>query len=70
MVKTNKMTKIIIEGDLNKDHIKKIAKLMVKMFKGKKEHANMSISGIEEMSLKETKEMLEEIWNNGKETMD
>ena len=57
------MGKIIIEGNLNIEHIKQIGKLVCKMFKGKKEHVNMFVvERTENLSIEEIKVMIKEIW--------
>ena len=56
------MVKITIEGDLDKEHIIKIGKLVVKMFKGKKEHANMFIENTKDMSIKDVRAVMKVIW--------
>jgi len=56
------MTKIIIDGDLSIEHIKKIGKLMVKEFKGKKEHVNMLILDNQPDSINEAEKFIKEMW--------
>lgn len=55
------MTKILIEGDLTKEHVRYICKYLVKEFKGKKEHIDVLVED-DEATLKSVKGILKEIW--------
>ena len=55
--------KILIEGDMNEKQLTRIGKLLVKMYRVKKEHINvMVLSGTEYKSVEEVNKLLREMW--------
>lgn len=57
--------KILIEGDIDRKKLIKLGRLMVKMYKGKKEHVNFLIlEGTEKLSVESATKLIMEMWND------
>jgi len=55
--------KMLIQGDMDEKKLIKLGKFLVKMYQGKKEHINvMILEGGENLDMKETAKLLEEMW--------